>query len=195
MKSLAVSAVILTCAATVPAVAQDQPADAGRTMSQGQSQTQAMTADQFARTVATSDMFEIESSKLAEKKARDSGLKSLARQMVKDHTKTSSELKQTMKKAKMKVDLPKQLDDQHASMMKELQGASGEDFDRMYHQDQVQAHQTAVQLFESYAANGDNNDLKSFASKVLPDLRGHLTRFQQWRPAALTGQGSSERRR
>jgi putative membrane protein len=180
------TAVVAVCAG--PAFAQNQPATGASPAQPGAMQTQAMPGDQFAKTVATSDMFEIESSKLAEQKARDAKIKSYARLMVKDHSKTSAQLKQTLAKAKMNVELPAQLDAKHAQKLKDLQGASGDGFDQMYQQAQVEAHQEAVNLFQTYAANGDNKDLKRFASKTLPHLKAHLSKAESWKPAARTGQ-------
>ena len=43
---------------------------------------------------------------------------------------------------------------------------------------QVSAHKEAVSLFERYAKDGDNPELKSFASKTLPHLQEHLKMAQ-----------------
>ena len=56
----------------------------------------APTTPDFVKEVAISDMFEIESSKLAEQKG-NAQEKSFAQQMVIDHTKTSTELKRMRK--------------------------------------------------------------------------------------------------
>lgn len=39
---------------------------------------------------------------------------------------------------------------------------------------QLQAHEEAVALFEQYARDGDNPDLKAWAAKTLPHLKEHL---------------------
>src|SRR3954469_18391726 len=49
--------------------------------------------EDFVKEVAVSDMFEIESSKLAQQKASAAPVKTFAGQMVTDHTKTSAELR------------------------------------------------------------------------------------------------------
>src|SRR5215213_11030639 len=53
----------------------------------------AMDAQQFAQKVAISDMFEIESSKLAADKTKNDGIKNFANHMMTDHQKTTNELK------------------------------------------------------------------------------------------------------
>jgi putative membrane protein len=128
------------------------------------------TAD-FVKQVAISDMFEIESSKLAQQKA-DEATKKFAAQMVTDHTKTSSELKGILKGEK--AELPSALDSSHQSKLDKLKGLSGADFTKEYRSIQVTAHKDAVSLFERYANGGDNEQLKAWAAKTLPDLKHHL---------------------
>jgi putative membrane protein len=134
------------------------------------------TAD-FVKEVAISDMFEIESSKLAQDKG-NAPEKSFASQMVGDHTKTSTELKGLVSTGKVKADLPTALDGSHQGKLDKLKGESGKDFSSDFDSIQVSAHKDAVSLFERYAKGGDNADLKNWASKTLPALRHHLEMAQ-----------------
>ena len=134
------------------------------------------TAD-FVKEVAISDMFEIQSSKLAEEKGNASE-KTFASQMVTDHTKTSTELKGLVSSGKVKAELPTALDSSHQSKLDKLKGESGNDFSSGYNSDQVSAHKDAVSLFERYAKGGDNADLKDWAGKTLPALQHHLDMAQ-----------------
>jgi putative membrane protein len=134
------------------------------------------TAD-FVKEVAISDMFEIDSSKLAQDKGNASE-KSFALQMVSDHTKTSAELKDLVTGGKVKADLPAALDSSHQSMLDKLKGESGKDFSSDFDSDQVSGHKDAVSLFERYAKGGENADLKDWAGKTLPTLKHHLEMAQ-----------------
>jgi putative membrane protein len=134
------------------------------------------TAD-FVKEVAISDMFEIQSSKLAEDKG-NAAEKSFASQMVTDHTKTSTELKGLVTGGKVKADLPDALDSSTQSKLDKLKGASGKDFSSDFDSYQVSAHKDAVSLFERYAKGGDNADLKDWAGKTLPKLQHHLEMAQ-----------------
>jgi putative membrane protein len=71
------------------------------------------TAD-FVKEVGISDMFEIESSKLAEDKG-NAPEKKFVSQMVTDQTKTSTELKGLVSSGKAKAELPATLDSSHQS--------------------------------------------------------------------------------
>jgi putative membrane protein len=130
------------------------------------------TAD-FVKEAATSDMFEIESSKLAAQKATDEATKNFANQMVTDHTKTSAQLKEAVANDP-KTPIPTELDSSHQSKLDKLKGLTAADFTKLYHDDQVTAHKNAVNLFERYAKGGDNATLKSWAAKTLPELQHHL---------------------
>jgi putative membrane protein len=133
----------------------------------------APTTGDFVKEVANSDMFEIESSKLAQEKgnARE---KTFASQMVTDHTKTSTELKGLVTDGKVKAELPTVLDSSDQSKLDKLKAANGKDFSSDFDSYQVSAHKDAISLFERYAKGGDNADLKNWAGKTLPTLRQHL---------------------
>jgi putative membrane protein len=130
------------------------------------------TAD-FVKEVATSDMFEIASSKLAEDKG-NAAEKSFAAQMITDHTKTSDELKSLVTSGKVKAELPTTMDSSHQNKLDKLKKESGKEFSSQFNSDQVSAHKDAVSLFERYAKGGDNADLKDWAGKTLPTLKHHL---------------------
>jgi putative membrane protein len=135
---------------------------------------QAPSTEDFAKTVAISDMFEIQSGQLAAEKAQNGDVKSFGQEMVDDHSKTSDDLKELIKDEDIKVDLPAKLDDEHQANLDKLKGLSGNQFDHTYVQMQVKAHEKAVSLFEAYAAAGENDDLKDWAEETLPKLKGHL---------------------
>jgi putative membrane protein len=127
----------------------------------------------FVTQAAVSDMFEIESSKLAQQHADESS-KTFAAKMIKDHTETSTELKALVSSGKVKATLPTALDSAHQSKLDKLKGLKGAEFDREYDDMQRAAHKDGVSLFERYAKGGDNADLKAFAAKHLPHLQEHL---------------------
>lgn len=149
----------------------------------------APTTPDFVKEVAISDMFEIESSKLAEQRG-NAQEKSFAQQMVLDHTKTSTELKQLVNSGKVTAELPSGVDSSHQSKLDKLKDASGKDFSSDFDSDQVSAHKDAVSLFERYANGGDNSDLKDWAGKTLPTLKHHLDMAEGLGKAPNVGQSS-----
>jgi putative membrane protein len=184
MRRMIIAAACLLIAA--PALAQSVGEKTGVNSMLGVSPS---TAD-FVKQVAISDMFEIESSKLAQQKGNEAE-KKFAAQMVTDHTKTSTELKGMVSSGKVKAELPTALDSSHQSRLDKLKAANERDFGSEYNSMQVSAHKDAVNLFERYAKGGDNPDLKDWAGKTLPALQHHLQMAQDLekaRPAATTGE-------
>lgn len=166
-----------------PALAQSLGEKTGVNSALGVAPT---TAD-FVKEVAISDMFEIESNKLAEQKG-NAQEKSFAKQMVTDHTKTSAELKGLVEGGKVKATLPTTLDSSHQSKLDKLKNASGKDFSSDFDTYQVSAHEDAVSLFERYAKGGDSAELKDWASKTLPALKHHLEMAKELGKAPSVGQ-------
>src|SRR3979411_2375373 len=156
-----------------PALAQSAAEKTGGNSALGISPT---TAD-FVKEVAISDMFEIESNKLAQEKG-NAPEKTFASQMVTDHTKTSTELKGLVSSGKVKAELPAALDSSHQSKLDKLKGESGKDFSSDFDSMQGSPDKDAVSLFERYAKGGDNADLKNWAGKTLPTLKHHLEMAQ-----------------
>src|SRR5208283_2194282 len=107
----------------------------------------------FVNEAASADRFEIESAHLAQSKG-DASDKTFAQHIINDHQKSYSELKNIDSNA------PDTL--------------SGSDFSKQFRRDQINAHKEAISLFRRYAEKGDNDQLKGFAAKTLPDLERHL---------------------
>lgn len=133
----------------------------------------APSTEDFVKKAATSDLFEIAASKLAAERA-DPATKAFAEQMVRDHERTSSELKQMVENKTVNVVLPAEMTESQKETLAELQGLKGTDFNDRYHSDQVKAHADAVDLFQRYGEKGEQTTLKSWAANTLPTLRHHL---------------------
>jgi putative membrane protein len=125
-----------------------------------------------------SDMFEIQSSKLAAEKSKNSGVKDLAQMLIKDHTKSTADLKAAAAKATPAITVnPKMTAEQEANLTA-LKAAGESDFDRTYLDQQVMAHQKALQMVQGYSAAGTVDSLKEHASAVAGPIQQHLERAQ-----------------
>ncbi|MGP9811299.1 DUF4142 domain-containing protein [Rhodopseudomonas sp. NSM] len=168
------TAIILGCLLLVsPALAQSITEKTGVNSVLGVAPS---TAD-FVKQAAISDMFEIQSNKLAEAKG-NAAEKAFAKQMVADHTKTSNELKSLVSGGKVTAQLPTALDDAHQSKLEKLKTATGAEFSETFIDQQVSAHKDAVSLFDRYARGGENAELKNWAGQTLPALKHHLDMAQ-----------------
>lgn len=129
----------------------------------------------FVETAASSDMFEIESSRLAKKRGVGGEVAKFADQMIADHTRTSAELKSLVAGMNPPMALPTEMIGRHRAMLQTLTKAGqGKANTRAYVDAQSAAHIEAVALYTAYAQSGDNAQLRTFAQKTLPALRGHL---------------------
>jgi putative membrane protein len=132
--------------------------------------------EDFVKQAAISDMFEIETSKIAEQRG-NADQKAFAGTMIKDHETTSADLMALA--GAWKTALPNQLDSTHRSKIDQLKSLKGPEFSSRYNLDQVSGHKDAVSLFERYAKGGDDPKLKEWAEKTLPTLRHHLVMAQE----------------
>ena len=107
-------------------------------------------------------------------KGDDADVKQFGQQMVDAHTKTTEDLTGIVKSKNIKVDLPTKLDAKHQKLIDDLNSASAQDFNKTYANQQVDAHQEAVDLFKKYASSGDDADVTQFAEKTLPTIEHHL---------------------
>ena len=166
MRSTLRLAGLLAAALSTPALAQT-----GSTMASG---TAPVADTTFVKKAAISDMYEIQASQLAQTKATSADVKSFAGRMIADHTKTSTQLKAILA-SKSGLTAPKTVDAEHRALLSHLRAANGAAFDRLYTQQQLEAHQQAVMLFTSESQSGKDANLKKFASDTLPMLQQHLS--------------------
>ena len=132
----------------------------------------------FIARVAASSVFEIESSKLALERSQDAAVRDFAEQMVADHETASARLKEALAEVQLK-EPPFALDAKHKEIYDQLGTRSGGNFNKAYIEAQFEAHKEAVEMFEAYAAGGDNPRVKRFAEHLLPTLRLHLVHISK----------------
>ncbi|MFE0018907.1 DUF4142 domain-containing protein [Mesorhizobium sp. NPDC059054] len=133
----------------------------------------APSTEDFVKKAATGDLFEIAVSKLAIERA-DPATRAFAEEMVRDHERIGSELKQMVKNQAINAVVPAEMTESQKETLAELQGVQGQDFNDRYHSDQVKAHADAVDLFQRYGEKGEQAAIKTWAVNTLPVLRHHL---------------------
>ncbi len=131
-----------------------------------------MSAQEFIDNASAAGMAEIQTANLALEKAQSVEVKNFAKKIISDHTNINEELKKLAKKKALPLA-------DEASMMdrvkeKALETREGESFDEGYINNQVSAHEEAVELFRNAAANVQDKDLNMFAKTRVPILEQHL---------------------
>lgn len=128
----------------------------------------------FLQKAAVSDLFEVQSSKLALERATTQEAKAFAQLMMKDHTASTEKLKTAAAKDGIAVPSAPELDDAHAAKLRRLQDASADDFDKVYLTQQKLGHEEALHLHRGYAREGEGAALKSAAAEIAQVVERHL---------------------
>ncbi|HEY1561380.1 MAG TPA: DUF4142 domain-containing protein [Caulobacteraceae bacterium] len=157
---------VVALLAVVPAWAQPMPS----------STTQA-----FVRAAAQSDDFERQEGRLAAIRGSTAHVRAFGRMMVADHARTTLVLKAALRRARLQIPLPPQLSPNEASKLATLRRLHGKQFDAAYIDQQIIAHQGALNLLQAYAAGGDNPVLRKTAGDTVPLIQRHLAAAQQIR--------------
>jgi putative membrane protein len=133
----------------------------------------ARTADLYVPAAAISDMYEIESSRIALERSQNADVKRFAQTMIDHHTKTTATLKQAAGGAD--VQLPTAMDERRQGLVDNLRQAPAGGFDGVYKAQQIAAHEEALTLHRTYAEHGENAALKAAATAAVPIVEQHLT--------------------
>jgi putative membrane protein len=160
MRSLLVCSALLLA---VPAVASAQAAPS---------------TSEYMMKAGQSDMFEVQSGRLASTNAQSAGLRKFGAGMVTDHTKSTKMVMDAARKSGLPTTPPPMAADKQA-MLTELQSKQGADFDRTYMAQQTQAHREALALQSSYAMGGADPNLKAAASQIVPVVKMHISMLEK----------------
>lgn len=129
--------------------------------------------DSAAQALAT----QIELSKLAAHAASDSKTREYGSWILKDYEAAVAQLNQTA--AKISVDVPAALDEQHAKLISSINRNADETFDSRYLKLIKEQHDYLTALFDR--AHSDSSlsvELREYADKILPTLRQYQKRAQ-----------------
>ena len=138
-------------------------------------------APDFVAKAAASDMFEVEAAKLAQTKAKNPGVKKFADEMVTAHTKSTADLKKAIADSGQTLALPTALPKDLQDKLSDL--GKAENFDKAYMDNQVDAHQAALDVMQRYAQDGDVPVIKAFAAATAPTVQQHLEKARVVRDA------------
>lgn len=131
----------------------------------------------FVMQAVNGGKFEVESSQLALQKSVSGPHREFAQMMIEDHGRANRELEVLARNKG--VMLTPDVDGELAHKLEELRQADGKEFERLYHDAQMKAHDDAVALFERAAKECTDPALKAFAQKTLPTLREHQRELQK----------------
>ena len=164
---LVLSTAAIALLAAMPAFAQQPAGPHAATPQREMSQQDT----NFMKEAAAGGLAEVELGKLAQQKAASVEVKNFGARMVRDHGNANEQLTEIA--TKKSVQLPQQLDPQHAQKRDQLAGLRGADFDRAYMSDMVKDHDKDIQAFRHEAQTGQDPDLRRFARDTLAVIEQH----------------------
>ncbi|MEG4022550.1 MULTISPECIES: DUF4142 domain-containing protein [unclassified Microcoleus] len=122
-------------------------------------------------------MLEVQLGRLAVQRGSSAGVKQYGQEMVDEHTRANQELMQlAMQK---EVELPAEISSQNKALSDRLSRLSGTSFDTAYKQAMIESHNQAIALFQAQSQQGQDPELKAWATKTLPNLQAHLQMVNQ----------------
>ncbi|GAB2799804.1 hypothetical protein GCM10027275_52270 [Rhabdobacter roseus] len=137
----------------------------------------------FAVAAADGGMLEVRLGQLAQERGMSQGVKEFGQMMVTDHTKANEEL---MAIANFKgITLPTTLSTAKQQKVDSLSAMQGMAFDSTFARMMVASHQETITLFRNEANNGEDADLKGWASSKIPTLEQHLEHAMMLRDSVM----------
>jgi len=146
---------------------------------QGQRQAPARSPDEeFWLQAAADSVREVKFGQLAVERGRSPAVRRFGQRMVEEHAQAGKELLEVRGEHQLELPDLSQMP-QQKQLWEKLARLEGEDFDRQYMQQMVEAHREAVKLFEKEIKDGKDEAVKSFAAKHLPTIKDHLKLAQE----------------
>ena len=132
---------------------------------------------QYLVAAAEVDLKEIELGKLAQTKSTNADVKALGKMMVDQHTKSSADTKTLA--ASKNISLPMALTEKGNEAFTDLNGKSGNEFDKAYADMMVDGHKKTIEKMEKAAKDAKDPEIKQWAANMLPVLHAHLQHSEE----------------
>ena len=126
----------------------------------------------FLVDAAEINLEEIQLGHLAQNKSTRADVKELGKMMETEHTKALADL--TKLAAKKSITIPTSITNDGQKDVDNLNGKTGNDFDKKFCEKMVDGHKDAISKFEKASTDCNDADIKAWASATLPVLRMHL---------------------
>ena len=118
----------------------------------------------FIQLAANAGVSEVADGKQAEQLGQSTVVKNIGARMVTDHSRTNSELQALAKKKGLGMDMTGG----------KARNFPKDTFDHQYLYNLEEDHKADIKTFQKEATSGDDAEVKAWAAKTLPTLKGHL---------------------
>lgn len=138
----------------------------------------ANTVEGFVTNLAVGNMYELQAAEVAQIKSSNADVKALAAMITRDHTSAGEKLMAAAPTAAPDVMVPTALDQRRQGLIDNLNAASADDFDKVYLEQQVAAHNETLTLLNGFSDNTDAPALASLARELIAPVTMHRDRAQ-----------------
>lgn len=128
----------------------------------------------FITQVAFRNSAEISAGQLAATKGTDAAVRAYGQLMVTEHGQAQTELKTLGTSVGLNV--LDSVDALHQSIMQHLDTLTGYSFDTAYINNQVNVHESTLNIFQNEISTGGHQEVKAYASKYLPAIQMHYNK-------------------
>ena len=132
---------------------------------------------EFLRRASASSDAESQMSQLAVNLAVDAEVRAQAGRLVADHLRSRDQLR-ALAKSKS-VNIPTTTESAYQVAIDDLRNLEGRDFDIAWLKTVRTDHEMLVDLFQGVASRSGDDDVRKYASDMLPVLQAHLAKLQQ----------------
>lgn len=133
--------------------------------------------NEFIAQAAQDSLAEIELCEMALQKTSNDDIKTFAQRMIDDHSEFGREIERFG--AQKNIPRPKDIGSEQNAKMKELSDLSGQDFDRKFIEHNVKDHENDIKVFQHYAREESDPDIKALAERGVKMLTEHLKMTKQ----------------
>ena len=138
----------------------------------------ANTVEGFVTNLAVGNMYELQAAEVAQTKSSNADVKALAAMITRDHTSAGEKLMAAAPTAAPDVMVPTALDQRRQGLIDHLNAATPDDFDKVYLEQQVAAHNETLTLLNGFSDNTDAPALASLARELIAPVTMHRDRAQ-----------------
>lgn len=139
----------------------------------------AVSVEAFADRAMVATLYELQAAAIALQRTRREDVRQFAQRMIDDHDRVRRELNACLGGTEVANSVPDQVDSLHQGLLDDLAGASDQDFDHRYIQQQRLAHTEAITLFQTYLQLGQDPALQNLCRITLPVVEEHARIAQQ----------------
>lgn len=144
----------------------------------GLAAAQALPSGRYVAKAGASDQYELQSSRLVLATTRNPELRTFANHMVRDHTKSTADVKRAALRSGVRAG-PPHLDATGVRNIAQLRRARGPARDALYIQQQKASHDEALRVHGDYARDGAAPPLRRAASNIVPVVQHHIDELQR----------------